>query len=239
MPELDLPRGPRELFQAVYGPLAQAFGGEEHIRLGGGTALAARWAHRHSVDLDFFVEPEPYRRFHWNTGGRFVLDITAAAPVDRLAIERDDTYLSFRGLDGHISINPGSLTPEPLSRDIVSGTGLPFETTNEILAKKLVFRMARDRRIISEDLYDIAWARRHDAVALDQALRAVHRQELTNILVALDDHVASGRELAPLLDPADRQLQEGAPASVRRLLHDRLRHRAPGSEPTPGPTSGR
>ena len=43
MAELDLPRGPRELFFAIHRPLARAFGGEENIRFGGGTALAARW----------------------------------------------------------------------------------------------------------------------------------------------------------------------------------------------------
>ena len=37
---------------------ARAFGGEANIRFGGGTALAARWAHRHSVGVDLFVEPE-------------------------------------------------------------------------------------------------------------------------------------------------------------------------------------
>ena len=42
MAELDLPRGPREIFQAVHGPLVRAFGGEENIRFGWGTALAAR-----------------------------------------------------------------------------------------------------------------------------------------------------------------------------------------------------
>ena len=43
MAELDLPRGPRELFFAIHRPLARAFGREVDIRFGGGTALAARW----------------------------------------------------------------------------------------------------------------------------------------------------------------------------------------------------
>ena len=43
-------------------------------------------AHRHSVDVDLFVEPDPYRDFRWNTGGRFALDITASHPVVRVAI---------------------------------------------------------------------------------------------------------------------------------------------------------
>lgn len=239
MPQLDLPRGPRELFQAVHRPLARAFGGDEHICFGGGTALAARCAHRHSVDVDLFVGHDPYLHFQRNTGARFTLDLTASASVSRLAIGRDDTYISFHGLDGHITINPGAETFDPRSPDTVRGTNLPFETTTEIIAKKLVYRMARDKRIISQDLYDIAWTDRHDPSALDQAFRAVRYKEFTDIAVALDDHAASGRELIPLLAPADPRLEKDAPAIVRQLVHRQLRHRDPGPDLTSGPVPGR
>lgn len=228
MAELDLPRGPRELFRAVYEPLARAFDGEQNVRFGGGTALAARWAHRHSVDVDLFVDSDPYRHFHWTTGGRFTLDLTASASVSRLAIGRDDTYISFHGLEGHVTINPGVLTPEPRSPDTVRGTRLPLETTNEILGKKLVFRMAQRRTILSHDLYDIAWANRHDPAELDQAFRATRKNELADILVALEDHAEGGCELAPLLDPADPRLEEQATAIVSQLVRDQLRDRDSG-----------
>ena len=239
MAQLDLPRGPHELFRAVYEPLARAFGGEQNLRFGGGTALAARWSHRHSIDVDLFVDPDPYRHFHWTTGGRFTLDLTASASVSRLAIGRDDTYISFHGLDGHITINPGALTPEPRSPDTVRGTKLSLETTNEILGKKLVFRMAQRRTILSHDLYDIAWANRHDPAELDQAFRAAHKNELADILVAFEDHAEAGSEFAPLLDPADPQLEEQAPAIVRQLVHDQLRDRDSGPGRLPGPFRGR
>ena len=61
MAEYDLPTGPAELFEAVRRPLARAFGGEDNIRFGGGTALAARWAHRHSTDMDLFVDSDRSR----------------------------------------------------------------------------------------------------------------------------------------------------------------------------------
>jgi len=239
MAELDLPRGPRELFRAVLEPLAQAFGGEQNMRFGGGTALAARWAHRRSIDVGLFVEPDRYRHFHWTTGGRFTLDLTARASVSRLAIGRDDTYVSFHGLDGHITINPGALTLEPRSPDTVCGTRLPLETTNEILGKKLVFRMAQRRTILSHDLYDIAWANRHDPAELDQAFRAARRNELADILVAFEAHAEGGSELAPLLDPADPRLEKQAPAIVRQLVHDHLRDRGAGPRRPPGPIPGR
>ena len=172
MAEYDLPDGPRQLFEAVRVPLGRAFGGEENIRFGGGTALAARWAHRHSTDVDLFVAADPYTHFHRNTGGRFVLDLTGAESVNRLAISRDDTYISFYGLEGHVTVNPGRLTDEPRSPDTVRGTAFPFETTNEILGKKLVFRMGERRTILSQDLYDLAWAHRHDPAELARAFPA-------------------------------------------------------------------
>jgi len=225
MAEYDLPTGPAELFEAVQRPLAHAFGGEDNIRFGGGTALAARWAHRHSTDVDLFVDSDRYFHFQRNTGGRFTLDLTATAPVIRLAIGRDDTYIRFRGLDGHITVNPGALTPEPRSRDTVRGTSLPLETTNEILGKKLVFRMAQRRTILSQDVYDIAWANRRDSAELAKAFRAVRRSELGDILEAFGDHTASGRDLAPLLDPSDPALEKRALAIVEQLVRDELHDR--------------
>lgn len=235
MAEHDLPDGPRQLFERVRGPLARAFQGEHNIRFGGGTALAARWAHRHSTDVDLFVEDHRYRDFQLNAGGRFILDLTASAPVNRLAIDRDDTYISFHGLDGHITINPGALTAEPRSPDTVHGTDLPFETTNEILGKKLVFRMAQRRTILSQDLYDIAWANRHDPAELAQAFQAVRQNELAEIVEAFDDHAASGRELAPLLHPSDARLEKQARAIVEQLVREESHVRGPGPDHDRGP----
>ena len=39
-PDFRLPSGPDELLEAVRGPLGRAFGGEQHLRLGGGTDTA-------------------------------------------------------------------------------------------------------------------------------------------------------------------------------------------------------
>ena len=236
MAELDLPRGPRELFHAVHEPLARAFGGSEHVRFGGGTALAARWAHRHSVDVDLFVEPEPYRHFHWHTGGRFTLELTAEQSVNRLAIGRDEAHISFHGRSGHVSISPvRGLPDDPRSSDTPRGTSLPFETTAEILGKKLLYRMSRAKEVISQDLYDLAFARNRDPRSLRTALAAVRHDELREIIVAFDDHTASGRGLAPLVDPSDPDLEKNAFGIVRQLIREEL-HQRPPPDPERGPT---
>ena len=238
MADLSLPSGPRELLEAVRAPLALAFGGENNLRLGGGTALAARWHHRHSTDVDIFVEPEPYRHFHWNTGGRFHLDLTAAAPVDRLIIGRTGAYMSFQGLPGHVSVAPvRGLPDDPRSPDTVAGTDLPLETTAEILAKKLAFRMALDKELVQRDLYDIAFAREREPAALQTALDALQTRELAEIRAAFEDHRANPNasgQAQPVLAPSDPQLGERSSAIVERLvvaaLDQRGRDRGPGPE---------
>lgn len=234
MAELDLPRGPRELFYAIHKPLARAFGGEDNIRFGGGTALAARWAHRHSVDVDIFVEDDAYRHFRWNTGGRFTLDLTAQAPVERIGIGREDSAITFHGIPGHISIAPArGLPAEPRSSDTPRGTRVPFETTAEILSKKLLYRMGRDHEIIAQDLYDLAYAQQRDPASLRTALAEVDPDELRDIDHAFQDHTAAGGELAPLIDPSDPQLQRDAPRIIHKLIRAERRLRPP-----PGPERG-
>lgn len=198
--------------------------------MGGGTALAARWRHRHSTDIDLFVEPDPYRHFQWNTGGRFTLDLTASAPVDRLVIGDEGAYISFHGRAGHVSVAPArGLPSDPWSADAVEDTRVALETTAEILAKKLRFRMARDKELLPRDLYDLALARDRDPPALQTALHALPNDQLAELLETFKDHSARGwPDTQPsLLAPSDPELVERASAIVERLVRDALRQRPP------------
>ncbi|MYC52027.1 MAG: nucleotidyl transferase AbiEii/AbiGii toxin family protein [Gammaproteobacteria bacterium] len=61
MAEYHLPAGPAELLETARQTIGKYLGGEHHLRLGGGTALAARWGHRHSTDVDLFVTPRAFK----------------------------------------------------------------------------------------------------------------------------------------------------------------------------------
>ena len=198
--------------------------------MGGGTALAARWHHRHSVDVDLFVEPDPYRNFHWNTGGRFTLDLTAAAPVDRLTITDEGTYINFTGRKGHVSIDAArALALDPRSSDTVAGTDLPLETTAEILAKKLRFRMARDKELLPRDLCDIASARQKDPAALQTALDAVHTDQLGELVEVFKDYRIPDDldQDTAVLSPSDPELAKRSPGIVERIVTRELDQRPP------------
>ena len=54
MAKLDLATGPAESLEAVRKPLGHHLGGAQKMRFGRATALAARWRHRHSTDVDLF-----------------------------------------------------------------------------------------------------------------------------------------------------------------------------------------
>ncbi|MDE3261201.1 MAG: nucleotidyl transferase AbiEii/AbiGii toxin family protein [Acidobacteriota bacterium] len=132
MAEYDLPEGPAGLFEAVHEPLAAHLGGERHVRLGGGTALAMRWAHRHSTDVDLFTDGAPYARLYERRASlerdlkRRGIPLTAARirPRNLKILLQDSEVTLFSG---------GPMLPGlPSSGDTVRGTGVQLEATAEI-----------------------------------------------------------------------------------------------------------
>lgn len=233
MAELDLPRGPADLLEAVRKPLAHHLGGEHRIRLGGGTALAARWGHRHSTDVDLFVDPEPYAELYRNSQ-RFCTDIEQhAGAVEQLGVGPGYTMIALRG--GEITIlTTHPLTRRPISSDTVRGTRIAVETTAEILAKKLAHRLSVYHIFVPRDLYDIAVARRFDPEALDTAIATIPPPNLDDIRAQLGllGPTWADSHRQPLLRPTHPDDDADSVAIVQRVIGRHLDGRTP---PTPGP----
>lgn len=135
--KLDLPTGPAELLEAVRKPLGHHLGGELEMRLGGGTALAARWRHRYSTDVDLFVHPADYEGL-FKSEQWFRADLELHARSARNIVIEPGFARIVLPDGGEISVSTSpSLTAHPVSGDTVRGTSVPLETTAEILAKKL------------------------------------------------------------------------------------------------------
>lgn len=229
MAELDLPTGPAELLAAVRKPLADHLRGEPNILLGGGTALAARWAHRHSTDVDLFVEPAHYKRLFHNEA-QFTRDLSLHAP-DARQVDVEPGFLKITfGDAGHVSVSSSPwLTPDPRSVDTVRASGIPVETTAEILAKKLRYRMIHNERIVPRDLYDLAVARRVDPAALQTALSHLKTEHLHHIDTRLH-YLGPGwlrRHPEPLLRPASHEDATNAIDIVRHMVQQHIRSRIP------------
>lgn len=228
MAELDLPDGPAELLRAIRKPLAHHLGGEHHIRLGGGTALAARWGHRHSTDIDLFVDSEPYAELYRNSQ-QFCTNIERhTGAVEQLGVGPGYTLIALRHGEITVLTTP-SLTRQPISSDTVRGTRIAVESTAEILAKKLAHRMSVYHIFVPRDLYDIAVARHFDPEALDTAIATIPPPNLDDIRQQLGLLSPSWADAhpQPLLHPTHPDDAADSVAIVRRVIGLHLDGRTP------------
>ena len=229
MAELRLPHGPAELFEAVRETIGEHLGGEHHMRLGGGTALAARWAHRHSTDVDLFVRPEPFERLFENHHA-FEREIHQRQG-DHASVYVEEGFAKIiLGDGGEISLSTSrARTAEPRSLDTVRGTDVPLETNAEIIAKKVRYRMLRNGLIVPRDLYDIAVSRRRDPGAFKTALEKIRTSQLEDIRTELyylsQDWLA--RHPQRLIRPAYPADAKNAVAIVRGQLRQEIQSRQP------------
>ena len=227
MAKLDLPTGPAELLEAVRAPLGKHLGGEHHVRLGGGTALAARWAHRHSTDVDLFLEAAPYQRLFKNAE-QFTADLErhTGAP-NETAISPGFAHITLAD-GGQISLSTSPpLTDQPQSNDTVRGTRVPLETNAEILAKKFGYRMIQNVHLVPRDLYDIAVARRLGPGALQAALSTLTNEQLDDIKTELRYLPPdwAERHSHPLVAPTSRDDAVNVVGIVRGVLQQHIHSR--------------
>ena len=149
------------------------FVSEEEVQLGGGTALATRWQHRKSLDLDLFLEPSTYRRKIFARSADCLDRLRRAGFFRLAAVGEEGIALQHRG--GKVDIVASyPVTDHPRSNDLVAGTGIAVETNAEILAKKLHRRILGHGRILPRDLYDLAYARHFEPRAMQAAWDARH-----------------------------------------------------------------
>ena len=137
----------------------------EHLRLGGGTALGARWHHRASTDLDFFFSPgkaPPHTLFRKDFDDirmdlhRLVIDG---------AISKDGVVLNGTN---HIQFVVGDVSVSFVRTERFHGdpcvevehdTGVILGGTKDILTKKMYNRLGINRLATQRDAYDFAVAR--------------------------------------------------------------------------------
>ncbi len=157
-------RPPADRILARVAPDLHRIGITDALRIGGDTALAARWNHRCSTDIDMVMTPEFFR--------------AAAAPLTRLLqahpgtqIRQGQGWLNAMVPDGDFSI----MTAEALLADDgpperESVFGLALESTAQILARKLRYRMWGNGEFVARDLYDLCTGAVRDPAAVARAL---------------------------------------------------------------------
>ena len=196
---------------------AAPFGIVEHALLGGGTVLAARWGHRLSTDLDFFMQQDAFdqaitqRASELEAALRSVAFGTVVTPSHMQCVMRDTSV--------EVSVDVASanaLGPVESSDEAAYCVGT--QTTSAILLGKIAGRMMRQGRVTVRDIYDLCVAERVDADALRSAARLVPAGALVRTAALLEQELAGNQRLKPLIAPTHTDLAEDLDAQGRALL---------------------
>ena len=199
-----LPVGPDEIFRLAEPVLTGVFG-EGAYCLGGGTALAAVWQHRHSTDVDLFMDGSAYREVVMDKARRGALAASLRGAVEPDMLDITPGVLKMFTDAGELGLY---VPPSPLERippvDRVAGTSVPLERVATILARKLHGRMIELGDLLLRDLYDLAAAADLAPGELDVALRSLTEDErlilCDNLARLPPDWVASPHTGRPLLN---------------------------------------
>ncbi len=99
------------------------------------------------------------------------------------------------------------LTPEPAAPDFEPISGLRLDSVEEILAQKLYSRMYLSGGNLIRDIYDLAWAARHESPnLLLPAIRAFRPAEFKTMIDVLGDIRAQLLPInrdRPIVEPAE------------------------------------
>ena len=187
--ERTLPQGPDRVFAIAEPVLTNTFGGGTY-KLGGGTGLAAVWHHRHSTDVDLFMDERAYRAVSMLAESRSALERQLRSALSPITLEIQNGFLKLVSKEGELSL---STTPHPLpfapsQIDRIAGTIVEIEPPAIVIGRKIHGRMLSSGVFVLRDMYDIA------------AASAFAKEDLTKVLgtVSETDKAALRRELASL-----------------------------------------
>lgn len=160
---------------------------DEHLSLGGGTVLAARWKHRESYDVDLFCQPEVFARLDPETRQRIEERIKQSPGSEKDATWCEDlgVYTEIDGIEATVLPRAGVM-PERRST-MLEGTGVRLQATEEILYGKIVNRMYEGGEIALRDAYDIACAYLQDRGALERAVKRIDERSVNDVIATLSN----------------------------------------------------
>ena len=204
------------LFEALRGVIAP-----EYLSFGGGTVLAARWAHRLSLDVDLFCQPDAYARLDRDQRARLEAAIRQIQGCDSDVTWCEDiaTYTEISGIEATVLPRPTAIAASPATT--LPGCGLALQGSAQILYGKIAWRMYEGGEITVRDAYDVACARQLDANALESALEHVSPQAIDIVagtISALPEGWTEDDEnklIEPLYTWSEAELQSEAAAALR------------------------
>ncbi len=180
--EYSIP-SPANMIMEQVAPVLLQFCAREKIILGGGTALAARWHHRSSTDIDLFLALEDFQKIHEELAAMF------ASSGGFLLWEDGQGWCRGRLAEGEFAIATTlpvlKTAPDVNATEETANWGFALEAVDEILAKKLRLRIYGNGEFLARDCYDLVTAAEKDSDSLLRALGVLNthqRGEIANEL---------------------------------------------------------
>lgn len=193
----------------------------EHLRLGAGTALEARWHHRSSTDLDFFYSTGTAR-----PSALFLKDFEDIR-MDLHRLVRDGTiapdgvvlngtsHIQFVAGDVPVSFVRTEMYHSDPGMEVEHQTGVVLSGNRDILTKKMYNRLGINLVATQRDAYDFAVARTLAPEELAYAWSTMTDEMKRNAVAAYRDLAEGGAE------PRSRALQR---PRYRRIAADLWKH---------------
>ncbi len=172
---------------------------KDAVNIGSGTALAARWSHRKSTDIDITLQAQVFR-----TKSPFLRDRLKAAGIGKM--RGGSGWLNGVCEEGDFSIGTTeNLLPSDPQPDLDEKWGYPLDSVREILARKFRLSMYGNGEFVSKDFYDILTAREKDPGSPHNALETLtadERQEIEDEILGYGKQaMRPGRELTDVHRP--------------------------------------
>ncbi len=214
-----------------------------NLRLGGGTALAMRWGHRRSTDIDLAMNAELAGRFVGRARAELRLELgrLAAEGLVKRSFRVGRQVASWSYTDsGPVSLSAARKPLDTDGMDREEDTGIALAPTAGILEGKLIGRVIHGGKLLVRDGYDLCCMFRHEpgvAEALVLAAKESHHSELALVLEqirASSSRIILGR---PLMEAAHKDLARDPWGAFADLAAAVLTPPQPSPESAPEPPS--
>lgn len=178
--------------------------------MGGGSVLEARWHHRHSTDIDFFLEQSAFQALGEEVRNDIEQHLHKLNERGEISgLEVHNSGYMFESPHGSASLfGTYRLTNSPISNDVVTEWEVPTESSTEILFRKIRGRMINGTTYLARDVYDVVCAYVHDRDSLDSAFHHLEPREVASLVYDVDCGASHVYSLERILDPRYPHLTE-------------------------------
>lgn len=223
MNAVRVPNGPDESLRRTVRLLSSWIAPPDY-RLGGGTALAALWGHRHSTDIDLAANAQIFEERIERNFEEIHRELQAErgrGKIKKLRITRN--MLAWTLPSGPVALLRSRLSLDRFSpiTHKEKNTNVPLAPVSAILYGKIHGRILSAGRLVQRDAYDLAVACLVDKGAVEETLELIPAENKESILMRIRD-ARQGRAVndRTLLAPKYPELAKDPWGALTEVLRD-------------------